>query len=40
MIAMRNMWTDMMVQGSLWALGVSVALIAAGQLAAWIRWSL
>ena len=37
---MRNMWTDMMVQGSLWALGVSVGLVLVTQFAEWIRWAL
>jgi hypothetical protein len=37
---MRNTWTDLMVQGSLWALGVSVGLLVLSQFGSWVRWAL
>ncbi len=37
---MRNTWNDLVIQGSLWALGVSAGLLAFSQIAHWIRWTL
>lgn len=37
---MRNTWNDLVIQGSMWALGVSVGLLVLSQVAHWVRWTL